>query len=472
MDILLLALYFVPVFAIALLSRRTCGRTDIVSERYLAGRNLSMFESMGSIIATEVSALTFVGIPALSYSSDFSLIYFYLGTIPGRYFVSRIVVPRIYGEELTLYGVMAKGGSTRAGRALVSLVYAATKLLGVGVRFYAGSILISEFFGFSITSTLVLITAVTFSYTLIGGLKAVVRTDLLQMAVFIGGAVAAHLVIPDIAGQKWSSMLAEAALSAKVFSLSLAHLKLFCIGIVGGTLFDFCTHSFDQDYAQRLIGSKSLRAAKRAIFFSSFLSVGMGFLFLPIGSLLWAYYQSHPLPVGVLPDELFAHFITDHFPKPIKGLMLMGALAATMSTVDSTINALSSVLWNDIWPNRDIRRFRSHFIKDALVISAALLGIAVVAAHSDGLFVLGMKISSWSVGVLASLFFFRLVLPRAVRCRLDGPTVVWSYLFNLAGIALNTLLVQGPWEWNVYYGVSFSAAFLSLSGTLRPKTLQ
>ena len=398
----------------------TPGGGGVAADRYLAGRSLGLFESTGSIIATEVSALTFVGIPAISYAGDFSLIYFYLGTIPGRFLLARTVIPRIYGKELTLYAVMAKGGgATKAGRAAVSLVYAATKVLGVGVRFYAGSILISEYFGFSIFATLALITAVTFGYTLIGGLKAVVRTDLLQMGVFVGGALAAHFVIPSVAGEGWSSMMASAYEAGKVFEFNAAHLKLFFIGIVGGTLFDFCTHSFDQDYAQRLIGAKSRETAGRAIVLSSFFSVGMGLLFLPIGSLLWAYYQGRPLPAGTASDELFAHFIAAHFPPYVQGLMLMGALAATMSTIDSTINALSCVLWNDIRPDRDPSRFRSYFLKDALTISAVLLGVAALASQSDGLFVLGMKISSWSGGALCSLFFFRLAR-RLPRPPLDG----------------------------------------------------
>ena len=459
-------LYLVLVYGIALQARRRLRETDPVSDRYLAGRGLNFVESFGSIMATEVSALSFLGLPALSFSGDFSIIYFYLGTLVSRPLLAFTVIPRIYGRGLTLYGIMGAQGGSALGQKFMALIYAVTKLLGVGVRFYAGSILVAEYLGLPLPLTLGLVVSLSLSYTIIGGLKAVVRTDLLQMVILVAGALTAHLMIPAVAGTNWGTLMGQAFEAGHISVLSSFHLNSFLIGFTGGALFDFCTHGFDQDYTQRILGSKTLGTARWAMGLSCFASVSLGLLFLPIGSLLWSYYEVIGPPQGLGPDKIFAHFITTQFPDSLKGLMLASVLAGTMSTLDSTINALSSVLWNDLWPGRAISKIQSYFKIDTILISVALLSIAVAASYSEGLFVLGMTISSWSVASLGALFFAPSLFPSR-KIDLDGPTVGLSFASNLVAIALNTFVLEGPWQWNVYYGAVAALVALFLMG--KPK---
>ena len=404
----ILCLYLILVYGIAFHARKKVAGTNPVEERYLAGRRLNFFECFGSIMATEVSALSFLGLPALSFGGDFSIFYFYLGTLVSRPLLSFTVIPLIYGKGLTLYGIMrARGGST-TGQKLMALIYAVTKLLGVGVRFYAGSILVAEFLHLPLALTLGLIVSVSLCYTIIGGLKAVVRTDLLQMTILVGGALTAHFVIPPMAEASWSALIGHRLSAGEMSLFTPSHLGLFLVGFTGGAFFDFCTHGFDQDYTQRVLGAKTVGTAQWAMGLSCFASVSMGLLFLPIGILLWALYESGsvpPLPTGLPPDKVFAHFITTHFPLPLQGLMLAGVLAGTMSTLDSTINALSSVLWNDLWPGRAVSKIKSYFKVDSILISLTLFVVALAASYSDGLFVLGMTISSWSVAALGAPLF-------------------------------------------------------------------
>ena len=421
---------------------------------------------MGSIIATEVSALTFITFPATAYTGDLSLLYFYFGTLLSRPLISLVIIPRIYNKGLTLYGIMGGRNATLTGRKLTALIYSVTKLLGVGVRFYAGSILVSGYFSLSIPTTLFLITAVTLCYMLFGGLRTVVRTDILQGLLFIGGGVLAHIIISDVSGQSWINLMIQASDAGKMELFSLSKIKYLFIGMSGGALFDFCTHGLDQDYSQRILGAKDKKTAQKAMALSCFTSIAIGLLFLPIGPLLWAYAQSSPFPEHLKADEIFAYFITAHFPLPLQGLMLAGVLAATMSTLDSTVNALSSVLWNDLWPKRDEKKIGFYFKVDALIISLLLTGIAILASFYDQLFVLGMVISSWSVAAVGVLFFSQLVFNDFLKSKLDGPTVFFTFLFNIVGIALNTFIIEGPWQWNVYYGAFFATTFLFLKAVV------
>lgn len=472
LDWIVIVLYLGIVFALAFYSRREniaheSSDEDIVNDQYLAGRNLSALESLGSIIATEVSALTFLGIPAFAFANDFSFIHIYIGAIAGRYLIAKIIVPRIYNKGLTLYSIMAGEDTKENGARLTAIIYAVTKLLAIGVRLYAGSILVSEFFDVNIIIALLLISIITFFYTLIGGLKAVVRTDLLQSLIFIGGGVAAHFIIPEVSGHSWSDLMRHAHAAGKTMIFSLDHLQSFAVGVGGGVLFDLCTHGVDQDFAQRLMGAKSEKVAKRSIFFSSFFSIAVGLLFLGIGALLWSHYQINPLPAGLESDKVFAYFIQEYFPSPLKGLMLAGVLAATMSTLDSTINALSSVLWSEIWPNRDIHKIRKYMVIDTLIITTLLLLVAIVASESNGILVLGLKIASWSGGVLAALFFSQLVWNSWTRTKLSSANVFWAYLFNLLGVLINSYWIEGPWQFNVYYGMLFATFYLKFLGFRR-----
>lgn len=465
MDLLVVGIYLTIVFILAFFSRREDldhTRTDdeIVTDQYLAGRSLSLLESMGSIIATEVSALTFLGIPAFAFSKDFSFIHIYMGALLGRFLIAKYIVPLIYGKKITLYGIMAREDGTDMGARLTALIYSVSKVLAVGVRLYAGSILVAEFFGVNTLLACLLITILTFFYTLIGGLKAVVRTDLLQTALFIAGGVTAHFLIPSISERSWGELMGVASAAGKTSIFDPSHWQVFAVGIIGGVLFDICTHGVDQDFTQRLMGAKSERVAKFSIFFSTFFSIGVGLLFLSIGSLLWAHYQIVPLPSGVKSDEIFAYFITEHFPVGLKGLMLAGVLAATMSTLDSTINALSSVLWSEIWPHRNIHKIKQYLKVDTFIISGLLLLVAVLSSQFQGILELGLKVASWSGGALAALFFSQLVWPSFTKSRLTGPIVAGCYGLNLIGVYTNTFILKWPWQWNVYWGMGLGTLFL------------
>ncbi len=335
--------------------------------------------------------------------------------------------------------------------------------MSVGVRLYSGSILVSQFFSLDIYTTILLITALTSIYTLVGGLKAVARTDILQMFLFIGGGVAAHLLIPEQAGSSWGSMMAEASAAGKTTIVDLSSslgIQSFVIGIVGGTLFDICTHGTDQNYLQRLFASRSLKKAQLAISLSSFISIFVGLLFLGVGALLWTYYQHHPVPMGVKADELFAHFITQYFPSPLKGFMVAGILAATMSTLDSTMNALSACLWNDILPKRQDGNLKKTFRKDLLIIAVLLVITAFVSSVSEEVLILGLKVTSWTVGSVLALFLVSAFWQKRFQTRLDFPAVLGALVFCLAGVAINTFVIQGHWLWNVYWGTGLPLIFL------------
>jgi SSS family transporter len=440
---------------------------QIVQEQYLAGKSLTFTESICSIIATEVSALTFLGIPAFAFRSDFSFVQIYMGAIVGRIIIALVFLPRIYDQGLTVYEVMAKRTGLPSGQRTVALFYAVAKIFSVGVRLFSGSILVAHFMGINMYLGLAFVTSVTFVYTLIGGLKAVVRTDILQMGLFISGGLLAHYLIPSESGQSWTTLMSVAHAAGKTSFFNFSDPTPFIFGIMGGILFDMATHGVDQDFVQRLTGNKNLKRAQQAIFFSSFVSIAVGFLFLGVGALLWSHYQSVLPPDVSTADHLFSHFIVNHFPVGIRGIMVAGVLAATMSTLDSTINALCATVYNDIFPHRKTDKIKIYAFFDTLIITLLLFTIAVIASKNDGLLLLGLKIQSWTAGSLVALFLAKIVFYRAFPGALTPMSVAGAYVFGIAGVYLNTSVFEWNWNLNVYWGCGLSLVFLKIWAALK-----
>ncbi len=453
-DLFVVAGYIAFIFILAFRNKSNSAGSDKsrvnLSKFYLAGNSLTLKDSIFSIIATEVSALTFIGIPAFAYGKNFSFIYIYLGASIGRLIISGYILPKIYGQGITLYEIIiGYRKSSRGAHIALSLFYILGRVLGVGVRLYAGSILVAQFFEVSIYTAIGLSALITYIYTLIGGLKVVVKTDFYQVLIFVLGGFFAHYLIADLSNFTWMELLGQAYSNGKIVDFSNLYRDLF-IGVVGGILFDICTHGMDQDFVQRLLACKDLKTAQKSIMLSSIFSISIGLLFLSIGALLWSHYQAVGLPADIKIDKIFAYFITTEFPVGLRGLMLAGVLAATMSTLDSTINAVGSCLSVDIW-NRDSMADHKVIIKDTTITILLLLIVAIGASQSSEILEFGLKIASWIGGGILVIFLTQVL--KTFEFNLSLKVVLTLILVNILFVTLNVFVIEGPWQFNVYYSV-------------------
>jgi solute:Na+ symporter, SSS family len=474
-DWLVLSSYILLIFFVAFRASKDVmnssddNASEMAQKKFMASKSLTFTESICSTIATEVSALTFLGIPAFAYNTNFNFLQIYIGAILGRYVIAKIFLPKIYDQGLTVNEVMVKETGLPSGQRTVAIFYTLSKILSVGVRLFSGSILVSHFLQVNLYIGLAVVTFVTFLYTLIGGLKAVVRTDILQMGLFIMGGLVAHYMIPVVSERSWLDMMTVAYGAGKTSFMDFSNPLPLILGLMGGILFDMSTHGVDQDYAQRLTANRSLEHGQKAIFYSSFISILVGVLFLGIGALLWVHYQSAPFPENVAnADHLFSHFIVTYFPPGIRGLMVAGVLAATMSTLDSTINALCATLYNDILPQRDARRMRLFTFIDTLVITILIFMIAAIASKNDGLLMLGLKIQSWTGSSLLGIFLTKLIFKKWFPYRLTISSVIGAYCFGSLGVFINSQILDWNWNLNVYWGCFMSMLFLKFYSTLYP----
>lgn len=454
LDAAVVVIYIVAIFLIALranvvmkrhfLAHRAEGLRPI-ENHYLAGRSITFWEAVMSIIATEFSAMAFLVIPTYVYFENLSYLKFVVGACISRILISYYFLPKIYGKGLTIFEALARGihgyrdirSIGHNGKRTFAVFYIITKTIGVSVKLLGGAILVSEFLGISLFTAIVVIALMTYLYIMLGGLKAVVRTDMIQATIFILGGVVAHYVVGKMSHLTWGELVTYGYENGK-FSLwsDAAGFMSFIYGILAGIAYDAATHGVDQDLSQKLLGAKDAQTAKRALSWSALGSLLVNVLFLSLGVIIWSYYTKHGQQVPK-PEKIFSYLIENYFPTPMKGLMVASILAACMSTLDSSINALSAVFWNDLMSLQKSKMFRVYINLDNFIITVSI----VVAAYFFSLIPGAMKFGTYfayiSTAPLLSFFLCRMLFSHWIKLTYSSSLVILCIISCFLGMAIN-----------------------------------
>ncbi len=355
LDLAVIVIYLVATAALGLkLSGKQTGLTDY----FLGGRNLPWWAVCLSVVATETSALTVVGIPVISFLGNISFLQVALGYLLGRVVVAFLMLPRYYnGEMVTAYAYLGKrfGSSTQTTAGITFLI---TRLMADGIRVLAAAIPLKLIFaGIGIDTSyftiIVVLSLVTILYTFIGGIRAVVWVDVTQMLLYVFGGLLAIIVITGDIGWSWLSDAASAD-KLQFFVLEgnpITDASTLLPSLIGGAIFAMASHGADQIIVQRLLTCRTRADAQKAIITSGVVVFVQFAIFLAVGLALWGYFgQQSPEELGLTRnDEVFPKFIIEGLPAGVSGLLLAGILAAAMSTLSSSLSALSSSTVTDVY---------------------------------------------------------------------------------------------------------------------------
>ena len=353
-DLLVIVAYLV---ATAWLGLALSGKQSSLKGYFLGGRDLPWWAVCLSVVATETSALTVIGIPVMSYLGDLNYLQLGLGYILGRVIVAYFMLPRYYdGEMITAYAYLGKrfGTSTQTTAGVTFLI---TRLLADGIRVLAAAIplkVILDGLGVDLSyfAITVILSVVTILYTFIGGITAVVWVDVVQMLLYVVGGLIAIAVVVSSMGTGWLGEAAEAGKTqVLVWSGSpLSGDDTFLVSVLGGAVFAMASHGSDQLVVQRLLACRSKAEAQKAIIVSGVVVTVQFGIFLLVGLALWGWYGgTAPAELGLTrDDEVFPLFIVEEMPTGLSGLLLAGILAAAMSTLSSSLSALSSSTVTDV----------------------------------------------------------------------------------------------------------------------------
>jgi solute:Na+ symporter, SSS family len=355
LDLLVLLLYVVGIVGVGILAgRRTRGSKDYL----LGARDLPWWALLLSIVATETSAVTFLSVPGMAYGNglagstgDLRYLQLPLGYVIGRLLIVRWLLPLYFrGQIYTAYQVLAArfgGGVQKAASAL----FLVTRTLADGLRLYLTALLIKSVLPIDLTTAVVGMSVVTAVYTLYGGMRAVVWTDVLQFFVYMVGAVVALLLLmgklDQGVGEAFDAASATGRLRLFDFGLRLDDAYTFWAGLLGGAVLSIGSHGVDQIIVQRYLAAKSEREAGLALSLSGFVVLGQFAFFLLLGVLLWAFYRTHaPAEPFASGDAVFMDFIVHHLPTGVVGLVIGAVFSAALS---SSLNSSASAVVNDFW---------------------------------------------------------------------------------------------------------------------------
>ncbi|HXM75983.1 MAG TPA: hypothetical protein VN971_04345, partial [Thermoanaerobaculia bacterium] len=272
-------------------------------EYFLGSHAMPWWAVLGSIVATETSALTFLSVPGDAYRTGFLFLQLVFGYVIGRIAISFILLPSYFqGELSTAYALLEKrfGALTRR---FTSTLFMVTRVLAASVRLAVPAIPIALLLGIPVWSAVLLLAAATALYTFLGGIKAVIWIDLIQVFIYLSGAI---LVLAFLLSQTPGGLpailryAASAGHPARLFDfrLDFSLPYTFWAGVLGGTFLTMASHGADQLIVQRLLACRTLSDARRALIGSGFLVLLQMTMFVTIGIGLFAFFRARPISAG------------------------------------------------------------------------------------------------------------------------------------------------------------------------------
>jgi len=454
-----------------------------VKDYFVGGRSVPWWAIMGSIVATETSTVTFISVPGVAFTGNWTFLQLVMGYMVGRIVVSIIFVPAYFrGELLTVYQILGVRFGSGVKR-LAAGLFLVTRSLADGFRLFATGLVLAALLiampgmaetarawvpGLDPAVTIVVASVLvmgltTIVYTYLGGMSAVIWTDVIQLVIYLVGAgVAAAILIDRIPGG-WPEIVRAGGAAGKFtvfdFTISLTKSYTFWSGVIGGAFLTTATHGTDQLMVQRYLCASSPRQARVALLSSGAVVFAQFVLFLLIGSMLWVYYTGHATAeiaaftvVGrIQSDRVFPHFIVSHLPPGVVGLVIAAVFAAAMSTLASSLNSSSATAMADFYmPMR--KASDEHYLRVSRWLTAfwgvVQISVAIVAIQfSTRVVDEVLGIASFTNGIILGVFLLGTFAPR-VRQR-----------SAFAGIAVGTgvmlavkLLQLVSWQWYVLIG--------------------
>ncbi len=301
----------------------------------------------------------------LAFNGNFQFLQLVLGYLLARIVISVLFLPQYFrGEMFTAYELMRRRFGERIRR-LTAGTFLVLRALAEGVRVFAVSIVISTILGTGEVVSILVIVCLTLFYTFEGGMTAVIWTDVIQMFLYVAGAILSFFVILHQIPGGWAHVqqVADAAhkfqmfdfrfsWSAEFFSRNYS----FWAGLIGGCFLTTASHGTEQLLVQRLLAAKS-EGQSRAALFSSWVVIFFQFaLFLFIGLLLFVHYSDSHAQAPQPPEALYPSFVWNNLPAGVAGLVIAAILAAGMSNLSAALNALASTTVMDFYKPLASRR--------------------------------------------------------------------------------------------------------------------
>ena len=464
-------------------------------ELFLGGRRIPVWAAFLSMVATELSAATFIGVPVASYGGDWAYLQLAFGALAGKIVVATWFISRYHQLRLvTVYGFLDQRFGRRA-ELLGSWFFLVGRLFASGARLFIGAVAFAIVTDLDMVASIVIVGLIAGVYTFAGGIRAVIWTDTLQGTVFIVAAATALVVLSGRIDGGFDGMWASAQQAGKtqVFHFPplfdggaawstfqenyLGATSAFFVSLFGGFFLVLASHGTDQDMVQRLLTTRDGRKGGAALIGSAITNFPLSALFLFLGTGLWAFYRPDlgTFAAYDISDiaRIFPTFVLHEIPVGIRGLIFAGLFAAAMSSMDSALNALATTwvvnIRRDVTDPAEKLRItrRATIVFGLLLIGAALACVAWYRSlASSGFGLIDLALGSMTVlyGGLLGAFLVGLATGRGSERSVTAGMII-SGLLGIV-LLLQPLYLDGrtelAWIWWIILGtaISFSIGVL------------
>lgn len=472
-DWLIIAAYLLLTTVIG---ARLAGKQATIRDFFLAGRKLPWWAISGSIIATEISAVTFVAVPTISFAAggNFTYLQWAIGAIAARIIVGLYFVPRYFEREIySPYDYL----QTRLGagvKKLTTALFLLGAVLGQGARLYVTAFVLSVVTGLGLTPSIWIIGAFSVCWTLMGGMTTVIWTDVIQFVVFTVGAFTALYcavaAVPGGAGEVLSAARAAGKLQWLDGTLDPAMPYTIWVGLLAMPFLNLAAFGTDQVMAQRMFCCRDRRDAAKAIIASN-VSLVLAVVMLAVGVALWAYFRDKPLTpseAGLLAEQntyLLPIFIVRAMPVGVRAIVVAAIFAAAISTLDGALTALAQTTLDLLtklraaaagsgavtrlqhFVSNDIRFSRALVVLWAAVLCLMAMACIVIARQYANAVELAFALVGYTYGPMLGIFALAFL-----RTRRDYSGLIWA-------VPMSVLMVFGVYQhgelanWIVWIGV-------------------
>lgn len=455
---------------------------------FLGNRSVPWWAVAFSIVATETSTITFISVPGIAFArgGNFQFLQLVFGYLLGRIVISILFIPSYFrGELLTVYELLDQRFGVKI-KILAASLFVVMRNIADGIRLLLTAIVLSAVYaafqpstdpGMIIVASIVLIGLAMIIFTYFGGMEAVIWVEVVQLGIYIAGAIAGAVVLINSIDGGLATVTNAAAQFGKfsLFDFAFDHTKVytFWAGLIGGCFLTMSTHGTDQYIVQRYLCTDRPRHAVVALLTSGAIVLAQFIGFLFIGVLLFAFYQpfadpayatatsaAFPFTAG---DRVFPDFITKYMPSGLSGLVVAAIFAAAMS---SSLNSIAATAVNDLYkpfrPNRDDK----HYLKMSHVLTViwgvVQIGVALAVRNQPGSALsMALSIASLINGPILGVFLVGTLLRRVSQ-----PAALIGMLVSLGSMVAVFLTTRIAWTWYAFLGslitfvVAWAASFV------------
>jgi solute:Na+ symporter, SSS family len=456
------------------------------SDYFLGDRSVPWWAVAFSIVATETSTITFISVPGIAFAraGNFQFLQLVFGYLLGRIVISVLFIPSYFrGELLTVYQLLDRrfGGKIKM---LAASLFVVMRNIADGIRLLLTAIVLAAVYtsfqpGANVETitigSIVLIGVAMIIFTYFGGMEAVIWVEVVQLGIYIAGALAAAVIlITSInGGLSTANALAEQYGKYSVFDFAFDYTKTYTFwsGLIGGCFLTMSTHGTDQYLVQRYLCTDRPRNATIALLTSGAIVLAQFIGFLFIGVLLFAFYHPFTDPTyltaasATFPftsgDRVFPDFITKHMPSGLSGLVVAAIFAAAMS---SSLNSIAATAVNDLYKPFRPTRSDKHYLRVShlltLVWGVVQIAVALAVRNQPGSALnKALSVASLINGPILGVFLVGTFLRRVSQ----PPALIGMIVSSAVMLYVFFVRTEIAWTWYVFIGslITFLVAWLA-----------